>query len=71
MNPELLIANVVTITRPEVVSPIEEAAWWLMGGSKTEAVALALRRLLDQNVRADAFCPGLIAVWCGFMEGRS
>ena len=46
------MANVVTITRPEVVSLIEEAAQRLTGGNKTEAVALALRRLLDQNARA-------------------
>jgi hypothetical protein len=46
------MANVVTITRPEVVSLIEEAAQRLTGGNKTEAVALAVRRLLDQNARA-------------------
>jgi hypothetical protein len=46
------MANVVTITRPEVVSLIEEAAQRLTGGNKTEAIALAVRRLLDQNARA-------------------
>jgi hypothetical protein len=46
------VANVVTITRPEVVSLIEEAAHRLTGGNKTEAVALAMRRLLEQNARA-------------------
>jgi hypothetical protein len=46
------MANVVTINRPEVVSLIEEAAQRLTGGNKTEAVALAVRRLLDQNARA-------------------
>jgi hypothetical protein len=46
------MANVVTITRPEVVSLIEEAAQRLTAGNKTEAVALALRRLLDQNARS-------------------
>lgn len=46
------MANVVTITRPEVVSLIEEAAQRFTGGNKTEAVALAVRRLLDQNARA-------------------
>jgi hypothetical protein len=71
MTPEFLMANVVTIARPEVLSPIEEAAWRLAGGSKTEAVALALRRLLEQNARADTLRSGLIAVRCGFMEGRS
>jgi len=46
------MANVVTITRPEVVALIEAAAQKLTGGNKTEAVALALRRLLDQQARA-------------------
>jgi hypothetical protein len=45
------MANVVTINRPEVVALIEEAAK-LTDGNKTEAVALALRRLLEQNARA-------------------
>jgi hypothetical protein len=43
--------NVVTINRPDVVALIEEAARKLTGGNKTEAVALAMRRLLDQNAR--------------------
>ncbi len=46
------MANVVTINRPEVVALIEEAARKLTGGNKTEAVALAMRRLLDENARA-------------------
>jgi len=46
------MANVVTINRPEVVALIEEAANKLTDGNKTEAVALAVRRLLDQNARA-------------------
>jgi hypothetical protein len=46
------MANVVTINRPEVVALIEEAAKKLTAGNKTEAVALAVRRLLDQNARA-------------------
>ena len=45
------MASVVTINRPEVVALIEEAADKLTGGNKTEAVALALRRLLDQHAR--------------------
>ncbi len=44
--------SVVTINRPEVVALIEEAARKLTRGNKTEAVALALRRLLDENARA-------------------
>jgi hypothetical protein len=46
------MANVVTINRPEVVALIEEAARKLTGGNKTEAVALAMRRLLEQDARA-------------------
>jgi hypothetical protein len=46
------MANVVTINRPEVVALIEEAAKKLTQGNKTEAVALAVRLLLDQNARA-------------------
>jgi hypothetical protein len=44
--------NVVTINRPDVIALIEEAAKKLTSGNKTEAVALAMRRLLDQNARA-------------------
>ena len=44
--------NVVTINRPDVVALIEEAAKKLTDGNKTEAVALAIRHLLDQNARS-------------------
>jgi len=43
--------NVITINRADVVALIEEAAKKLTGGNKTEAVALAVRRLLDQDAR--------------------
>ena len=43
--------SVVTINRPDVVADIERAANRLTGGNKTEAVALAVRRLLDQDAR--------------------
>src|SRR5712691_2489405 len=46
------MANVVTINRPDVVALIEEAARRLTDGNKTEAVALALRRLLERDARA-------------------
>lgn len=46
------MANVVTVNRPDVVALIEEAARKLTGGNKTEAVALAMRRLLDEDARA-------------------
>jgi hypothetical protein len=42
---------VVTINRPDVVALVEAAANRLTGGNKTEAVALAMRRLLDQDER--------------------
>jgi hypothetical protein len=43
--------TVVTINRPDVVALIEEAANTLTSGNKTEAVALAVRSLLQQNAR--------------------
>ena len=46
------MANVVTITRPDVVALIEQAAKKLTQGNKTEAVAVAMRRLLDKDARA-------------------
>ena len=46
--------HVVTISRPDVIAMIEEAAKKLAGGNKTQAVALAMRRLLDQDARADS-----------------
>ncbi len=59
------MANVVTINRPEVVALIEEAARKLTHGNKTEAVALAVRRLLDENARAGSLFgahPGSVKV---------
>jgi hypothetical protein len=46
------MANVITINRPEVVALIEAAANKLTDGDKTEAVALAVRRLLGENTHA-------------------
>lgn len=45
------MATVVTINRPDVVALIAEAAGKLADGNKTEAIAVALRRLLDQQAR--------------------
>ena len=45
------MANVVTVNRPDVVALIEQAARKLTRGNKTEAIALALRRLLDEDAR--------------------
>jgi hypothetical protein len=59
------MANVITINRPEVVALIEEAARKLTHGNKTEAVALAVRRLLDENARAGSLFgahPGSVKV---------
>ncbi len=57
--------RVVTINRPDVVALVEEAAEKLTDGNKTEAVALALRRLLDQHARAGSLFgahPGSVRV---------
>lgn len=45
------MAKVITINRPDVVALIEKAAAELTEGNKTEAVAMAVRRLLDMNAR--------------------
>ncbi len=45
------MAIVVTINRPDVVRLIERAAEKLTGGNKTEAVAMAMQRLLDSQER--------------------
>jgi hypothetical protein len=45
------MATVITINRPEVVALIEEAAKRITGGNKTEAVALAMRSLLERGAR--------------------
>ena len=49
---EPAMATVVTINRPDVVSLIERAADKLTRGNKTEAVALAMQRLLDSEERS-------------------
>jgi len=51
-NGEVHVAQVITINRPDVVALIEEAAKMLTGGNKTEAVALGMRRLLEQEARS-------------------
>ena len=43
--------NVVTITRPDVIALIEDAANKLTRGNKTEAVGLAMRQLLEREAR--------------------
>jgi hypothetical protein len=44
--------NIVTITRPDVIALIEKLAKKLARGNKTEAIAPATRRLLDEDARA-------------------
>jgi hypothetical protein len=48
------MATVITINRPDVVALIEEAAQKITGGNKTEAVALAMQRLLGESARANS-----------------
>jgi hypothetical protein len=62
---EARMAKVVTINRPDVVALIEEAAGKLTGGNKTEAVALALKRLLQDTARVGSLFgahPGSVVV---------
>jgi hypothetical protein len=62
------VPTVVTINRPDVVALIEQAADKLTAGNKTEAVSLAMRRLLDQHARAGALFgahPGSVRVRAG------
>lgn len=57
--------QVVTINRPDVVQLVETAAQKLTDGNKTEAVALALRRLLEADARAGSLFgahPGSVQV---------
>ncbi|MEO8927014.1 MAG: hypothetical protein ABI306_07605 [Caulobacteraceae bacterium] len=59
------MAHVVTINRPEVVALIEEAANRLTAGNKTKLVGMAVRRLLDADVRAGSLFashPGSVRV---------
>jgi hypothetical protein len=61
------MVSVVTINRPDVVSLIEQAAK-LTGGNKTEAVALGMRRLLEQEARSGSLFgahPGSVRVRAG------
>ena len=57
--------SVVTINRPEVVALIQLAADRLTGGNKTEAVAMAMRSLLERNARTGSLFgahPGSVRV---------
>ena len=52
------MAKAVTIKRPEIVALIERAASKLTRGNKTEAVAVAMRRLLESDTRAGSLFGG-------------
>jgi hypothetical protein len=57
--------TVVTINRPDVIALIETAANRFTAGNKTEAVAMAVRTLLEQNARAGSLFgahPGSVRV---------
>jgi hypothetical protein len=59
------MAHVITINRPDVVALIETAARRLTGGNKTQAVALAMRRLLEREERVGSLFganPGSVQV---------
>jgi hypothetical protein len=63
-----IMPTVVTINRPDVVALVEEAANKLTAGNKTEAVALAMRRLLEQDARAGSLFgahPGSVRISAG------
>jgi hypothetical protein len=65
---EVEMPRVVTINRPDVIALIEEAADKLTNGNKTEAVALAVRRLLDIHARRGPLFgahPGSVRVRAG------
>jgi hypothetical protein len=57
--------QVITINRSDVIGLVEEAAEKLTGGNKTEAVALAMRRLLEATARTGSLFgahPGSVKV---------
>jgi len=59
------VPTVVTINRPDVVALIETVANKLTKGNKTEAVSLAMHRLLEQESRTGSLFgahPGSVKV---------
>jgi hypothetical protein len=65
---EALMPTVVTINRPDVVALIQAAADRLTHGNKTEAVALAMRSLLQKTERSGSLFgahPGSVQVRSG------
>ena len=62
---EAPMPTVVTINGPDAINLIEMAANRLTGGNKTEAVAMAMRHLLERDVRAGSLFgthPGSVRV---------
>jgi hypothetical protein len=60
--------SVVTINRADVVALIQTVADRLTGGNKTEAVALAMRSLLERDARSGSLFgahPGSVRVRAG------
>ncbi|HVA14990.1 MAG TPA: hypothetical protein VNF99_17220 [Stellaceae bacterium] len=60
--------QVITINRPDVIALVETAAEKLTNGNKTEAIALAMRRLLEADARAGSLFgahPGSVRVRAG------
>lgn len=45
------MGRAITIKRPDVVALVEKAAAEITGGNKTELVATAVRRLLEETAR--------------------
>jgi hypothetical protein len=59
------MVTVVTINRPDVVALIQSVADRLTGGNKTEAVALAMKTLLEKTARSGSLFgahPGSVRV---------
>lgn len=59
------MASVVRIKRPDVVALIEKAADKITGGDTTDVVAIAVRRLLEENERTQSLFgshPGSVRV---------
>jgi hypothetical protein len=65
---EVAMPIVVTINRPDAVALIQAAADRFTKGNKTEAVAMAMRRLLEQDARTGSLFgahPGSVRVSAG------
>ncbi|HEX3864883.1 MAG TPA: hypothetical protein VHY35_24620 [Stellaceae bacterium] len=62
------MASIITINRPDVVALVEEVAARVTHGNKTEAVAIAMRRLLEEDARSSSLFgahPGSVRIHHG------